>query len=250
MTALQGLFKPTLQFSIAIMRASLKNVKGLAAILGLPLFMLFSFWVTTQGGNAEDFDLMSIMFPAIVALGVMLSGLTQATRLAGWRAQGIFQRLALTPVPLANLVFGAALVQVVVGIVQGISVLLLGAILGIAVNWQGGLLILGVSALAAAAFIAFGSLLASFTHRTDVAAYVFFATFMPLFFLSSFPSDMLPVSLNTFIPWLPTAMAIELIGSLFVTGSLPGGALFSVLGLLVYGLIFAVIAARRFQWER
>lgn len=250
MTTLQGLLKPTLQFSMAIMRASLKNVKGLAATLGLPLFMLFSFWITTQGGNPEDFNLMIVMFPAIVTLGVMLSGLTQATRLACWRAQGIFQRLALTPVPLANLVLGAALVQVIVGIVQGINVLLLGAVLGITVNWHGALLILGVSALAAAAFIAFGSLLASFTHRTDVASYVFFATFMPLFFLSSFPSDMLPASLNTFIPWLPTAMAIELIGSLFVTGGLPDGALFSIVGLLVYGLIFAAIAVRRFRWER
>ena len=35
-----------------------------------------------------------------------------------------------------------------------------------------------------------------------------------------------------------------------VDGSLPDGALFSVVGLLVYGLIFAAIAARRFRWER
>jgi ABC-type multidrug transport system permease subunit len=246
----QKLLKPTLQFSTAIMRASLKNVKGLAATLGLPLFMLFSFWITTQGESPDDFDLMIFMFPAVVALGVMLSGLTQATRLASWRAQGIFQRLALTPVPLANLVLGAALVQIVVGIVQGISILLLGVALGIAVNWQGALLILGVSALAAAAFIAFGSLVASFTHRTDVAGYVFFATFMPLFFLSSFPPDMLPASLSAVIPWLPTAMAIELIGPLFITGNLPDDALFFVVGLLIYGLIFALVAARRFRWER
>ena len=103
MTTLQSLFRPTLQFSIATLRASLKNVKALAATLGLPLFMLFSFWITTQGQGPGDFDLMAYMFPAIVALGVMLSGLTQATRLASWRAQGVLQRLALTPVPLANL---------------------------------------------------------------------------------------------------------------------------------------------------
>jgi ABC-2 type transport system permease protein len=235
---------------MAILRASLKNVKGLAATLGLPLFMLFAFWVTTQGESPDDFDLMAYMFPAIVALGVMLSGLTQATRLATWRAQGVFQRLALTPVPLANLIFGAALVQIVVGIAQGTSILLLGAVLGITANWQSALLILGVSALAAAAFIAFGSLVASLTHRADVAGAIFFATFMPLFFLSSFPPDMLPAALNTVIPWLPTAMAIELIGSLFVTGSLPDGALFFTAGLLAYGLIFATIAARQFRWEK
>ena len=39
----------------------------------------------------DDFDLMGFMFPAIVGLSVMLAGLTQATRLAGWRAQGVFE---------------------------------------------------------------------------------------------------------------------------------------------------------------
>src|SRR5512147_2882225 len=88
---------PTLQFSLAVLRASLRNVKVLAATLGLPLFMLFTFWITTRGDGPAEIDLMSFMFPAIVALGVMLSGLTQAVRLAGWRAQGVFRRLALTP---------------------------------------------------------------------------------------------------------------------------------------------------------
>jgi ABC-2 type transport system permease protein len=235
---------------MAILRASLRNVKGLAATLGLPLFMLFAFWITTRGESPDGFDLMAYMFPAIVALGVMMTGLTQATRLASWRAQGVFQRLALTPIPLANLVLGAALFQIVTGIVQGIAILLLGSILGMPVSWDGALLILSVSALAAAAFIAFGSMVASLIRRADIAGYVFFATFMPLFFLSSFPAEMLPQALNAVIPWLPTAMAIELIGSLFVTGDLPDDAPFFVAGLLAYGLVFAAVAATRFRWEQ
>jgi ABC-2 type transport system permease protein len=242
-------FKATAQFSLTILRASLKNVKVTAATLGLPLFMLFTFWITTRGDSPDDFDLMGFMFPAIVALSVMLAGLTQATRLAGWRAQGVFERLALTPVPLAHLVLGTALSQVVMGVIQGISVLLPGAALGMTIPWQGALLILGVSALAAATFIAFGSLVASFTGRADVAAYVFFATFMPLFFLGGFPPDMLPASIRVILPWLPTSMAIELIDSLFAHGGLPDNAPFSIAGLSIYGLMFAALAARRFRWE-
>jgi hypothetical protein len=71
-------FKATAQFSLTILRASLKNVKVMAATLGLPLFMLFTFWITTRGDSPDDFDLMGFMFPAIVALSVMLAGLTQA----------------------------------------------------------------------------------------------------------------------------------------------------------------------------
>lgn len=248
-----GGLMPTVQFSLTILRASFRNIKVLAATLGLPLFMLFTFWITTRGDNPVDFDLMSFMFPAIVALGVMLSGLTQAVRLAGWRAQGVFRRLSLTPVPLANLVLGAALTQVVMGVIQGASILLLGFILGMPLHWSSALFILGVSILAGGTFIAFGSVIASFTSKADIASYIFFATFMPLFFLGSFPSDMMPATMRVFLPWLPTSMAIELIGSLFADNRLPDNALFPILGLLAYGVILAAIATQRFRkqtWEQ
>ena len=95
---------PALQFTRALIKANLKNRKMLALSLGFPVFMLFTFWITTRGPQEEDFDLMVVMFPAIVALAVMLAGLTQATRITQWREQGIFQRFALTPVPLPVLV--------------------------------------------------------------------------------------------------------------------------------------------------
>jgi hypothetical protein len=34
--------KPTLQFSSALLKASLRNLKALALTLGMPLFMLFT----------------------------------------------------------------------------------------------------------------------------------------------------------------------------------------------------------------
>lgn len=242
-------FKASAKFSLTILLASLKNVKVMATTLGLPLFMLFTFWITTRGDSPDDFDLMGFMFPAIVALSIMLVGLSQATRLSGWRAQGVFERLALTPVPLAYLVLGVAFSQVVIGVIQGISILLLGTALGMMVSLKGALLILAISPLAAATFIAFGSLVASFTSRADVAVYVFLAIFLPIFFLGGFPSHMLPTSIQNILPWLPTSMAIKLISSLFAHGNLPDKAWFSITGLLIYGLIFAAVAAKRFRWE-
>ena len=242
-----GALVPTIQFSLTILRAGFRNVKALVATLGLPVFMLFSFWITTRSDSPDELDLMSFMFPAIVALGVMLSGLTQAVRLAGWRAQGVFRRLASTPVPLGNLVLGAALSQVVMGVLQGAIILLFGYILGMQPHWTSALLILAMSTLAAGTFIAFGSVIASFTTKADIASYVFFAIFMPLFFLGSFPPEFLPASMKVILPWLPTSMAIELIGSLYVVDHLPDNALFYILGLVVYGLILAAIAVQRFR---
>lgn len=163
----------------------------------------------------------------------------------GQPAQGVFARLALTPVSLALLVFGTALAQVAMGLVQGLSVLLLGALLGMAIPWQALVLILGVATLAAATFVAFRALIAALTGRQDVADDVYFGTLLPLCFLSSFPPAMLPAAATVVVPWLPTSMAVELIGSLVLAGRLPDSALCSSLGLLLY----AALETWRFRWE-
>lgn len=245
-----GSVKPTLQFTLTLIKANLKNVKVLALSLGLPVFMLFTFWITTRGPQEEDIDLMAYMFPAIVALAVMMAGLTQATRISRWREQGIFQRFALTPVPLPALVLGAAVAQIITGLLQGISILLLGVLLGVIAPSMVGLLIaLGIMLLSAITFIAFGSVIATFANRSDVAGYVFFFTFMPIFFLGSFPSEMLPPLMQQIIVWLPTTMTIELIGHQLVTGALPNEGIFFLSGLIIYTIVFAAINVGFFKWE-
>lgn len=242
--------RPVLAFTFSILQAGIKNYKVLIFTLGLPTFMLFTFWVTTIGATGEDAELMKLMFPAIVAMSVLLSGLSQATRLANWRAQNIFQRLALTPVPLTGLVSGAAAAQIVMGILQGILMLVIGSLLvGVRISLAGFLQTLGIMILAGATFIAFGSLVATFTSRADVAGYAFFALFIPLFFLGSFPAEMLPPILRAITPFLPTSMVIELIGALLYDGHLPANALFDMAGLAVYLLLFTILYVRRFRWD-
>ena len=245
-----GVFRPTLQFSITLLYSNLRNLKALLITLGMPIIMLLGFWLPTLGGDEESQELMSIMFPAIILLSVIMPGLTQATRLTRWREQRIFQRFALTPVPLANLMVGAALSQIVIGVGQGLVTLLFGiVIVGLNLTWQSALLVLGFMILAGAAFIAFGSFVAALNRKSDIAGYIFFFAIMPLIFLASFPPDMMPASVNAMIPWLPTAMAIELIGPLFLFNKLTSDALFAGLGLLLYTIIFAAISARRFRLE-
>lgn len=245
-----GVFGPTLQFSSTLLYSNLRNFKALVITLGMPILMLFAFWFPTLGGDEESQELMSIMFPAIILLSVIMPGLTQATRLTRWREQRIFQRFALTPMPLANLMVGAALSQIVIGVGQGLVTLLFGiVIVGLNLTWQSILLVLGFMILAGAAFIAFGSFVAALNRKSDIAGYVFFFAIMPLIFLASFPPNMMPESINAIVPWLPTAMAIELIGPLFLFNQLTGDALFAGLGLVIYTIFFAAISARRFRLE-
>lgn len=245
-----AILKPTLQFAVTLLRANLRNVKLLAVTLGLPLFLLFTIWVPSLAGDEESQELMQLLFPAIILLSVIMPGLTQATRLTRWREQHIFQRLALTPVPLANLMMATGATQIMIGVGQGILMLLFGTFLvGLDMSWQSVLLVLGAMILASATFIAYGSMIAAFSRKADIAGYVFFFTIMPMTFLASFPPDMMPDSLNAFTPWLPTTMAIELIGPLFLNNQLSDGALWASLGLVMYTILFTAISARKFQRE-
>jgi ABC-2 type transport system permease protein len=103
--------------------------------------------------------------------------------------------------------------------------------------------------LAGAAFIAFGSLIAAFCRKSDVAGYVFFFSVMPLIFLASFPPEMLPESISAVTPWLPTSMAIEIIGPLFLFARFSDGALLAVVGLVGYTALFTLLSTRLFRWE-
>jgi ABC-type multidrug transport system permease subunit len=193
---------------------------------------------------------MQLLFPAIILLSVIMPGLTQTTRLTRWREQQIFQRFALTPVPMANLMMGTAFTQIMIGVGQGMLMLLFGIFLvGLEMSWQNVLMVLAAMMLSGGAFIAFGSLIASFSSRSDIAGYMFFFTIMPLTFLASFPPDMMPDSLNAITPWLPTSMAIELIGPLFLNNRLSDGALLAGVGLVIYKVLFDSISARMFRWK-
>jgi len=69
-------------------------------------------------------------------------------------------------------------------------------VVGLKMTWLNVLFVLGSMTLAGAAFIAFGSMIAAFINKADIAGYVFFYSIMPLTFLASFPPDMMPNSLN------------------------------------------------------
>ena len=241
--------KPTLEFSATLLYANLRNLKTLAITLGMPLFMLFTIWVPSLAGDEESQEIMRLLFPAIILLSVIMPGLTQATHLTRWREERIFQRFALTPVPLANLMIGTAFTQIIIGVGQGVLMLIFGIfIVGLEMSVRSVFLVLIGMTLAGTAFIAFGSLIAAFNRTSDISGYVFFFTIMPLAFLASFPPDMMPDSINALTPWLPTSMAIELIGPLFLSNQPSNGALFAGIGLIIYALVFTLISIRRFRW--
>ncbi|MBN1647450.1 MAG: ABC transporter permease [Spirochaetales bacterium] len=224
-------------FSLLVLKSSLRDIRSLAITSGLPVFMLFTFWITTRDGSADSQDLFMHMAPAICAMAVMMPGQTQAARLAGWRDSGTLRRLALAPVPVSASIIGISTAQVIMAVLQGFVLFLAclpaaGLHFGITVP----IMLLGYMALISTAFITLGILLSALFSGPANTGYAYFAVFLPLFFLGSFPLEHLPPGIRVFIPWLPTTMGIQLVKSLFE----PDGSnlLFSVCGLVVYALIF------------
>ena len=239
-----------MQLSIALLRANLKNYRMLLITLFLPLFMLFTFWISTRWDDPSEFDLMRYMFPAIVAISVMLTGQTLATRLNNWREQNIFQRLTLTSIDITSIMLGMALTQIIMGIIQGLAILLIGIfLLQIYINFLTFILILGVIILTGMTFTAYGMLIATFTKKSEITGYVFSFSLLPLYFLASFPTEMLPPSIQIILPFLPTWMSIELIDSAIYAQAFPPNGVFMILGLAVFITIFMLVSSKFYNWE-
>ena len=231
----------TIRFSATVLKASLRDIKSLAITLGLPLFMLFTFWLTTMDSSEESSELREHMLPAVCAMSVMMAGQTQATRLVRWREQGGLRRFALVPVPIGMTITGISISQILIGFLQGVVfTFTLFIVLSVEVTLILCLQTAGVILLIGTAFISLGTLLSAIMNKSHVTGYAFFGIFIPMFFIGSFPLEELPPGIVHFIPYLPTTMGIRLVNGIFIHGEIVGNRLFPVLGLILYTILFGL----------
>lgn len=242
-------FSPILAFATAQTYANIKN-KRVISVLLTPIFMLSLFWFIGRG-NSDGELVAQMMFPAIIGFSVMMSGGIQAMRLISWRQQGIFQRLAVTPVPLGQLVLGDVLAQVLLALFQGLMTLLFGVlVLGLPVNWLGTAVALLILTLSAACFLAYGSLIAAFINQAETANSIFIFTLLPMFFAGGgFPASILPETISKVGAWLPVGLTNKTIMPLLVQGEFHAETAVSLLALLAYTIIFGFLAAKFFKTE-
>lgn len=240
---------PIIYFARTQLLAMLRNYKALLIGTLTPVFMLSLFWFTGRG--SDDAGVVAMMFPVIVSFGVMLGGSNTAVRAVNWRQQKLFQRLAVTPVPLGQLILGDAAAQTVTSLLQGIATLLFGTlVLGFVIEGAGLLLTLLVLLLAGACFIAFGLVIASFVNKAEVANPIYIFSLLPLFFLGGgLPGIALPTALQWIGQWSPVGVTNALVLPLLVEGQVPAGALLKVLALVGYTAVFSLITSIKFRWE-
>jgi ABC-2 type transport system permease protein len=228
-----------LDFTRALIRANLRDIRNLVITLLMPLLILVMFYAT-----GEEDDLVMIV-PFIVGLTVMFSGAQLATRIISWRTQDIFQRLKAVPVPMPYLMLGMVVSYLVIVLLEAILVLVLSIFLvGLSVDVLSigfTLLILFCSALC---FLSFGAMIANMVSKTETATSFYVFTLIPMFFLGGGMFDIPFLSDMGVI--LPTSLLTESL-TVLTGASLPNHALLYPAGLLAYTAIFSLIAARYFQ---
>jgi ABC-2 type transport system permease protein len=229
----------------------------------------------------QPFQLFPVVFFPAILLAVNASGLSAATRLAGFPTHsyvtfaiavafiqgamfslintgtnlaediesGFFNRLALTPLHRVSLISGLLVGVAALGALQSVLYIFMGLIAGahLAAGFAGGLVVVVLGSLAAVAFGALGCAAALRTGSGEAVQGLFPLFFVFLFLSSSnLPRQLLHTGwFHTVATWNPISYLIEGIRSLFIFGWDPTALLrgFAVaLGLLALFLLLVVAA--------
>lgn len=146
---------------------------------------------------------LDYLTPGILAQSALFVAIFFGVQIIGERDAGVLAKLMVTPTPRVALVTGKAFAAGVRAAVQGVVVLLLGLLLGVALtgNPLRILAAFGVLVLGAAFFACLSLVLAGLVLRRDRLMGIGQAIIMPLFFGSNalYPIELMPVWLR----WLP-----------------------------------------------
>jgi ABC-2 type transport system permease protein len=204
-----------------------------------------------QAIQTQDLNFVSYLVPSILGMALMQLGVFSAIPLVADREKLILKRLNATPLRRWQLVGSNVVMRLLIGIVQTLIIVGVGATL-FGVEIAGNLLLVGaLVVLGTLAFIALGYVIASFAGTEDAANGMTSVVQFPLMFLSGtfFPIDAMPDFLRAVARVLPLTYLSDALRQTMV-----GGAAFAPLWLCFAVLagflaICFAISARFFRWQ-
>lgn len=246
-------FRPVFHFMMANLMGSLKDKLIMGIALFTPIFLFLIFGLigaasTSDGGG----NLMQFIFPGIITYIVVQSGATHAITIVNWREQGIFKRLACTPIPLWQLVLGRSGSHLVVSLIQAALLVGLGGIFfDITITWASLPAVFIVLTAGAACFIALGTIVSGVSPNANAANTIYLFIIIPLLMFGDalMPASIFPEIIQQVGQYLPTAMIAVLVRNLLTTGAMPDNATFYITGLVIYSVIFLIMSIRLFRWQ-
>ena len=238
------------------MRLFLRRKDELFWTLDFPILFILLFGAiygnTKWTGSGIDIRAIDYLLPGIIVMGAMVTGIMRtSTGFVQEREQGVYRRLALTPLKRQTLLGSQVLQHYIVIIVQTLLLIAIGG-MAFKTHLTGNLflfwLVLSVGALC---FMSIGFVLSGLIKTVRSATPINQITYFSLMFLGGifFPNSLLPTWLGNAAKILPSTQMGDALRAVVYNGAGIGDIWQKL--LIVTGWIAAcsVISIKFFRWE-
>jgi ABC-2 type transport system permease protein len=175
------------------------------------LFVLGSGLQTLSAASTGGVDLRTFIFPGVLCMGAMFTGIFSAASLVWDRELGFLRELMIAPVSRASIIIGKCLGGATVATSQGVILLALAGLVDVPYDPTLILGVFGLLLLLSFTVTAFGVLVAVRIKRAQTFTYVMQMFVVPLFFVSGafFPVAGLPAWLGVLNRVDPLTYAVD-----------------------------------------
>lgn len=206
----------------------------LISSLAQPLLFLVlfggGFSAAISGLGDGELNYTQFLFPGILAMTVLFTAVFSAVSVVWDREFGFLKEVMVAPVSRYAVAAGKVAGGSTVALLQGLIILILAPVLGIAFSWLQVALIIGILLLLAVMMSSFGLLLAARQHSMEGFHMMMNFVLLPMFFLSGafFPLQGVPAWMHLLATVDPVTYGVDPLRQIVLRGSISDSALSTV----------------------
>lgn len=201
------------------------------------------------GGPFEGALVIHIFTPALVSVAIATIGLTTLPAyLAGYREQGVFRRLATTPMRPSGVLYAHVVISVVALLIAAPLAVIAGIVLfdvPLPGQWP---VVIAAFLLGSAAILSIGLVIGGLAPKASVASGIGMLVYFPMLFFAGLwtPGPLMPDTLQTIAGYTPLGAVSQAMSE----GWFGTGTPWLQLGVLTaYSVVTFAVAARTFRWS-
>lgn len=234
-------------------KLSLRTPDGLFFGIGMPMavLLLISMLVGNQPTGNGDYTFMQTSYPALATVGICATAfMGLPLTISDYRDKKILKHFFTTPTSPLLLLGVHVTVCVLTALASALGVTLVATLVldyRMPGSWLG---FIGSYFLVMLAMYSIGMMMASLCQTIKQANVVCNLVYFPMLFLSGavIPFEIFPDGMHKIASILPLTQGIRLLKLVSLEGisSLP---LFSLLYLLIFGILGILVSVKTFRWE-
>jgi len=236
------------------MRLFLRRKDELFWTLAFPVLFILLFGAIYGNSKWQGMSIRSIdyLLPGIIVMGAMVTGIMRtATGIVQEREQGIYRRLALTPLKRTTLIGSQLLQHYAVIIVQTLLLIAIGGI-AFKTHLSGNMVLFWLTlSLGALCFMSIGFALTGLIRTLRSATPIIQITYFSLMFLGGifFPNSLLPNWLDSAAKILPSTQMGDALRAVAYNGAGIGDIWQKLAMMGAWIAVCLMISIRFFRWE-